>query len=389
MKEEFQLDPDIVFLNHGSYGACPREVFRVFQGWQLEMERNPVAFLGRRSAELLRSSRERLAAYVGAKTDDLIYVPNATTGVNIVARSLVLRPGDEVLSIDHEYGACIATWQRVCEPQDATLRTVSIPLPLDAAGFVDRVMHAVTPQTRLIFVSHITSTTALVLPIAGLIQAARTRGVLTLIDGAHAPGQIELNLDALGADFYTGNCHKWLCAPKSAAFLHARPEHHEMLHATVTSWGYLAGDHGKGGHTGFDAYTGTTVLERRLQWQGTHDIAAYLSVPAAIDFQAQRDWPSHRARCHDMAMALMHRVATRYGQQTIAADGHFAQMALCPVPACDGEALRSALFEQHHIEVPITEHAGRVFVRASVQAYNTAGDLAALEAALEAMLPVR
>ena len=384
MKEEFQLDPTIVFLNHGSFGACPREVFGVFQGWQLEMERNPVAFLGRRSAGLLRDSREHLARYLGAMTDDLVYVPNATTGVNIVAHSLALQAGDEVLSIDLEYGACIATWQRVCQQRGATLRSVEIPLPLDAASFTERVMAAATPRTRLLFVSHITSTTALVLPIAALINEARARGILTLVDGAHAPGQIELNLDALGADFYTANCHKWLCAPKSAAFLHARPEHHGMLHASVTSWGYVAGD---SGHTGFDAYTGKTLFERRMQWQGTRDIAAYLSVPAAIAFQARHDWPAHRARCHAMAMALMHRIAARYGQTPIATDAHFAQMAPCPVRHTDAEALRRALFDEHHIEVPVTQHAGRVFVRVSVQAYTTAADLAALEAALEVVLP--
>jgi isopenicillin-N epimerase len=389
MKDAFQLDPGIVFLNHGSYGACPLEVFAVFQGWQAEMERNPVAFLGRRSATLLRASRERLAGYLGAQADDLVYVPNATTGVNIVARSLPLQPGDEVLTIDLEYGACIATWQRVCEQQGATLRVVKIALPLDESALAAQVMAAVTPRTRLILVSHITSTTALVLPIQALIQAARARGVLTLIDGAHAPGHIDLQLDALGADFYTGNCHKWLCAPKSAAFLHARPEHHAMLHATVTSWGYLADALGQGGHTGFDAYTGKTLLERRLQWQGTRDIAAYLAVPAAIDFQARHDWPTQRARCHQMAMALMHRVARRYGLETIAADEQFAQMAPCPVPTTDAEGLRRALFDEHHIEVPVTQHGGRTFVRVSVQAYTTEADLFALEAALHQLLPAR
>jgi isopenicillin-N epimerase len=386
MKQHFMLDPAVTFLNHGSYGACPREVFDVFHGWQLEMERNPVAFLGRRSATLLRESRERLAAYVGARADDLVYVPNATTGVNIVARSLVLAPGDEVLSIDLEYGACIATWQRVCEAQGAVLRLVKIPLPLDAEAFASTVMAAVTPRTRLIFVSHITSTTALALPIAALIQQARARRILSLIDGAHAPGHIDLDLDQLGADFYTGNCHKWLCAPKSAAFLHARSEHHAMLHAPVTSWGYLAGE---GGHTGFDAYTGKTLLERRMQWQGTHDIAAYLSVPAAIDFQAHHDWPTHRARCHAMAMALMHRIAARWGLAPIAGDDSFGQMAPCPVPYADAAALRAALFDEHHIEVPVTQHGGHTLVRVAVQAYTSDADLAALEQALVQLLPQR
>ena len=379
MREEFLLDPDIVFLNHGSYGAVPREVFAVFQQWQLEMERNPVQFLGRRSAALLRESREALAAYVGAQADDLVYVPNATTAVNIVARSLDLQPGDEVLTDELEYGACIATFERVCAERGATLVRVAVPLPFDAAGFVDTMLSHATSRTRLVLASHITSTTALILPAAALCRAARERGILSLIDGAHAPGQVDVDLQAIGADFYTGNCHKWLCAPKSAAFLHARPEHHAMLHANVISWGYVAGD---GGHTGFDAYTGRTLLERRMQWQGTRDIASFLSVPAAIEFQRQRNWPAQRARCHTMAMALMHSLARRHGLAPIASDADFAQMAPIPVPHRDALDLKNRLFDDFRIEVPVTQHAGRCFVRVAVQAYNSAADLLALDEAL-------
>ena len=221
LREQFLLEPGLVFLNHGSFGACPRDVFASYQHWQLELERNPVAFLGRRSAALLSQARERLACSLGAQTADLVFLPNATTGVNTVAQSLRLQPGDEVLTTDHEYGACDATWQHVCARAGAVVRRVEIPLPFDAAAFVDRMMAAVTPRTRVVFASHITSTTALIFPIAAMCHAARERGLTTLIDGAHAPGQVHLDLAALGADFYTGNCHKWLCAPKGAAFLHA------------------------------------------------------------------------------------------------------------------------------------------------------------------------
>ena len=209
----------------------------------------------------------------------------------------------------------------------------------------------------------------------------------TLVDGAHAPGQIELDLQALGADFYTGNCHKWLCAPKGIGFLHARTEHHAMLHAPVLSWGYVARTAQSatgGGHTGFDAYTGRTTLERRLQWQGTRDISAALAVPAAIAFQRQHEWPAQRARCHARAIALMHRVLARNGLQAIAPDGAFAQMVAIPVRRDDAEALRRRLFEHHRIEVPVTQHGDHTFVRVSVQAYNDSADLDALEAALVA-----
>jgi isopenicillin-N epimerase len=376
----FLLDPDLVFLNHGSFGACPAEVFAVHQQWQREMERNPVAFLGRRSAALLHAARADLAGYLGASAADLVFVPNATTAVNIVARSLDLQPGDEVLATDHEYGACDATWQRVCAEHGAVYRRATLPLPFRRDEFVARVMAEAGPRTRLVFASHITSTTALVFPVAELCAAARSRGMTTLIDGAHAPGQIALDLAATGADFYAGNLHKWLCAPKGSAFLHARPEHHAHLHATVTSWGYAEQ---VSGHTGFDAYLGHSVLERRLQWQGTRDLSAWLAVPAAIQFQHRHDWPAVQARCHAMAVDLMHRVARRTGLPPIAEDDDFAQMVPLAVADADGDALRRRLHEQHGIEVPVTRHGAQHFVRVSVQGYNSAADLDRLFAALQ------
>ncbi|WP_395687540.1 aminotransferase class V-fold PLP-dependent enzyme [Caenimonas koreensis] len=378
MRDQFLLDPALAFLNHGSFGACPREVFEAQQHWQLEMERNPVEFLGRRSAKLLFESRRALGAYLGADADHLIYIPNSTTGVNIVANSFALSAGDEVLTTDLEYGACDATWERVCAQRGAHYRHVEIPLPYERERVAPRLMAAVTPHTRMIYLSHITSTTALILPVADICKAARARGITTLIDGAHAPGQIELDLAAIGADFYVGNCHKWLCAPKGAGFLHARPEHHDMLDATVISWGYAAGT---GGHTGFEAYLGRSAFERKLQWQGTRDIAAWLAVPAAIEFQARHDWPAVRARCHGLARHAHDALAHRHALAPIARDDDWAQMVAIPVPAQDTEALRQRLFDESAIEVPVTSHAGHVFVRISIQGYNTMEDVERLLAA--------
>ncbi len=375
MRNQFLLDPDLTFLNHGSFGACPRPVFDELQRWQREMERNPVQFLGRRSAGLLAQARERLATYVGAPADDLAFVPNATTGVNIIARSLALRPGDEVLATDHEYGACDTTFARLCESRGARYRKVTIPLPFERQAFAERLLAELRPQTRLVFTSHITSTTALVFPLAEMCRRARERGVLTLVDGAHAPGHVDLDLEAIGADFYTGNCHKWLCAPKGAGFLHVRPEHQALIEAPVISWGYAAE---VAGHTGFDAYTGRTPLERRLLWQGTRDIAAWLSVPAAIDFQQRHDWPAVRARCHALARDALHRVCERFGLPPASSDDDYGQMVALPVPHRDAEALRARLFDESRIEVPVTQHAGRTFVRLSVQGYNTPAEVVRL-----------
>jgi isopenicillin-N epimerase len=350
-------------------------VFDTQQRWQLEMERNPVQFLGRRSAQLLWESRAALGAALGASGEHLVYVPNATTGVNIVARSFPLNAGDEVLTTDLEYGACDAAWRHECERRGAHYRRVEIPLPYERERVVERVMAAVTPRTKLIYFSHITSTTALILPAAELCRAARERGIATLIDGAHAPGQIALDIDAVGADFYVGNCHKWLCAPKGAGFLHARPEHHALLEPTVISWGYATGS---GGHSGFDAYLGRSLFERRMQWQGTRDIAAWLTVPAAIDFQARHDWPTVRVRCHALAREALQALTQRHGLEPIAQDDDWAQMATIPVPPQDPDALRRRLFEESGIEIPVTSHAGHVFVRISVQGYTTPQEVAKL-----------
>ncbi|MCW5633322.1 MAG: aminotransferase class V-fold PLP-dependent enzyme [Rubrivivax sp.] len=421
MREHFLLDPDITFLNHGSFGATPREVLLAQQRWQLEMERNPVAFLGRGSAALLAAARQRLGEALGAGGDDLVFVPNATTGVNIVVRSLKLAPGDEVLTTDQEYGACIAAWQRRCAETGAVLRVVPVPLPFEPTAFCQRLLAAATPRTRVCFASHIASTTALVFPVHELCAAMRRRGVVTVIDGAHAPGQLPLDLAAVGADFYTGNCHKWLCAPKGSAFLHVRPGDRlgpARLEAPVVSWGYVAEqieDEGapgadfteRAGHAGLDAYTGRTPLERRLQWQGTRDLSAFLAVPAALDFQARHDWPAQRRRCHEMALQLQRDVLARNGLAPIAPAEAFAQMVAIPLRTASpgrpagsrrsaqpdsarvtiggaADALRHRLFDVHRIEVPVTQHAGAVFVRVSVQAYNTPADLVRLRDALAA-----
>lgn len=384
MREHFLLDPGLVFLNHGSFGACPREVVQAQRRWQDELEANPVAFLSRRSGQLLGQARQAVARYLGAQAEHLAFVPNATTGVNIVAQSLALQPGDEVLSTNHEYGACDATFHGVCERRGAVYRKVDIPLPFQAAEFVDRLMAEVTPRTRLIFLSHITSATALIFPVRELCAAARARGVLTLIDGAHAPGQVPLNLQAVGADFYTGNGHKWMCGPKGSAFLHVRPEHHAQLQGPVISWGYVAEQlqASAQGHeaavAALERFSGGDTLQRRLQWQGTRDVSAWLALPQAISFQEAHDWPTVQARCHEAAVQTMHTLCQRWGLEPIARDQDFAQMAPVPLPPHLATDLQQRLFDDSRIEIPVTQHQGRRFLRISVQGYTTAAEVQAL-----------
>lgn len=385
MREHFLLDPTIVFLNHGSFGACPKEVLAHAQALELEIERNPVEFLGRRSAELLRRARGVLAEYLGADVDHLSFVPNATTGVNIVARSLPLAPGDEILTTDHEYGACDATWDFVCRTTGARVVRAEIPLPFRSERFTDEVWSRVTPRTRVLFLSHMTSTTALIFPIQELVRRARERGIFSVIDGAHVPGHLDVDLTALGADFYTGNCHKWLCAPKGAAFLHARPEHHGLLTPPVVSWGAFA----ELGQAGLDCLTGSTLLERRLLWQGTRDLRAFLSIPSAIAFQARHDFPSLRKRCHQRAAEALRRVVELTGLPPQCTDADFGQMVVLPVPAMDSDTLKNTLFDRYRIEIPVRPHKDQQLVRISVQAYNTDEDVERLLAALSEIYGLR
>ena len=385
LRDQFLLDPDVVFLNHGSFGACPKPVFAEYQRWQVELERQPVEFLGRRSGALLDAAQAALAAYLNAGADDLVFVPNATSGLNVVARSLPLQPGDEVLTTDHEYGALDLTWQHVCAKAGARYVRRPIPLPVASAEeVVEAIWAGVTPRTRVLFLSHVTSPTALVLPVAELCRRARAAGILSVVDGAHAPGQIPVDLQALGADVYAGNCHKWLCAPKGSAFLYVRPEQQAWVEALIVSWGWGEGN----GH-----WLHGRPFVSRNQWQGTRDLAAFLAVPAAIDFQAANDWSAVRAACHALAAEARTRLAELTGLPPIVPEpgpdgwSWFAQMIAAPLPPLDGKALHRRLYDELRIEVPITSMHGVGLIRVSFQGYNSRADLDALMSALERLLP--
>ncbi len=371
LRDQFLLNPDVVFLNHGSFGACPKPVFEKYQAWQLELERQPVEFLGRRFDGLMAETRQHLGAYLNAPPDDLLYVMNATLGLNIVARSLqlTLQPGDEILTTDHEYGALNRTWEFISKYTGATYINHHIPMPVTTAdAFIDAFWQGVTPRTKIIFLSHITSPTALIFPVKEICRRAREHGIMTIIDGAHVPGQIPLDLTDLGADVYSGNLHKWLCAPKGAAFLHVRPEHHHWIEPLVISHGWL--DDG-------------TFISRN-EWQGTRDIAAFLAVPDAIAFQQAHHWDGVRVVCHQMASDAYQRILAVTEQEPLSPDSPewFAQMVALPLPPCDVAALKIRLYDEFHLEAPVFEHNGRHIIRVAFQGYNTAHDIDVLEHAI-------
>ena len=349
MRNGFLLDPDVVYLNHGSYGACSEPVFREYQRLQLELERQPTDFFTRRAftgfwgeddgtGEIARA-RATLAAFLGARPQDLVFVPNATSGLNAVIRSLALGPGDEVLTTAHEYGAISRTWEFagatlvMCEPAEIASR--------------------IGPTTRAVSVSHVTSPTAVVFPVEEVCAAARAHGVLAIVDGAHAPGQVPLSLETIGADVYAGNCHKWLCAPKGAGFLWARPEHHAWIAPLVISWGYRE-----------DADFG-----ERHGWQGTLDPAAYLAVPRAIEVHATFDGDAQRA----LADEAERRLADLGCPRIPGKPAPFMRAVELP-PGSSGELWRR-LYEEHRVEVPVYEWGGRRVLRVSIGPYNDEGDV--------------
>ena len=373
--EQFLLRPDVAFLNHGSFGACPKPVFDTYQAWQRELEAEPVEFLGRRSGGLLADARKVLGTYVGADAEDLVFVTNATYGVNIVARSLDLGPGDEVLTTDHEYGACDRTWKFICGTRGARYVKTPIPLPLPSDDeIVERLWAGVNERTKVIYMSHITSPTAITLPVGEICKRAREAGILTVIDGAHAPGQVDLRLEELGADFYTGNLHKWLCAPKGAGFLYARRDRQALLNPLIVSWGWES------------ETPGSSQFIDHFTWLGTADPSAYLSVPAAIEFQRQWNWPRVREACHALAVAGRRRLEEVTGMPTLSPESNYVQMCSIELPAGSIEKLGTRLFDEYKVEVPLTRWDNREFLRISIQAYNSVEDVDRLVDALERLI---
>lgn len=375
--EDFQIRPDLTFLNHGSFGACPRPVFEVYQEWQRRLEADPIEFLGRRLDEMLYEARQPLAEYIGTRAEHIVFVPNATMGVNIVARSLPLEPGDEVLASDHEYGASDRTWRFICGLRGATYINQPLALPLESdEAMIEALWQGVTPRTKVIFLSHITSPTALIFPIEKICQRARAAGILTVVDGAHAPGHLPLHLETLGVDFYTGNCHKWLCAPKGAAFLYARPERQALLQPLIVSWGWES-------RSPSDSH-----FQDIFGWVGTKDPASYLSVPAAIAFQHEHNWDAVRVACHELATVARQQISelSRDAPLCSSSPHWWGQMCAIPLPAGDAPALQKRLREEWHIEIPVHIWQDRRLIRISLQGYNSPADVERLMQALQICL---
>jgi isopenicillin-N epimerase len=380
IRDEYFLTREWRLLNNGSYGACPKPVFEELQRWQLELEKHPGTFIGR-WPEWFGQVRTALGEYLHCDPKDLAMVTNATMGVNVVTHSLRswLQPGDEVLTTNHEYGACNHAWLFNCGKAGAKYINHPIELPITSdEDFVEKLWAGVTPRTRVIYLSHTTSPTALTFPLKELFRRAREAGILTVVDGAHVPGQRDLFLDDLGADFYTGNCHKWMCAPKGTAFLHVRKDVQHMIEPLIV------------GHGWQPEKTSVQPLYDYVEMFGTRDISAFMAVPSAIEYMRRHDWVQVRARCHAMSMDAKRSIEGFFGTQSICPETFewFSQLTPIRLPDDTDMGKLSQIMRDHYkIEMPLITWNGFKIARLSVQVYTTQDELDAFVEGITTHLP--
>jgi len=363
IRHRFMLDPELAFLNNGSFGAVPKEVMAAQDRIRREAEWEPVGFMRRTYDRGLRQALEPVAQFIGADAENGVFVENATAGINAVLRSWAFTTGDAILTTTHTYGAVLQALRYVCQRTGATLIEVEVPFPIDGPEAVVAAVEAAwTDEVRMGVFDHISSATGLVYPIASLVALCKERGVLSLVDGAHVPGHLSLDIRELGADFYVGNLHKWLFAPKGCGVLWVAPQHRSQVHPVVISHGY-----GTGLHAEFD-------------WVGTRDFSAWLSARAGVAFMEALG--AERVRSHNRQMRREGAALIReaWGTEAPAPEGMLGALATldlpCRIPG-DAEsalAVENALYERHRIVVPVFPFGDRSWIRISAQVFNTLGD---------------
>jgi isopenicillin-N epimerase len=390
MRDNWSLDPDVTFLNHGSFGACPKAVLQAQTDLRRRMEEEPVRFFARELEGLMDAARRELGAFLGAVPEDLVFVPNATTGVNAVLRSLSFKPGDELLTTDHAYNACANVLRFVAERDGAKVVVARIPFPIESPEAVAHaIFESVTPHTRFALLDHITSPTGLIFPIEALVKELDRRGVDVMVDGAHAPGMLNLRVAEVGAPFYSGNCHKWVCAPKGAGFLHVRPDRqHEIRPVTISHGANSPREDRSRYHLEFD-------------WTGTDDPSPYLCIPEAIRFMGSLypgGWSELMERNRALALSSRKILCDALGIPEPAPDEMIGTLASMPLP--DGspeppksplytDPLQDELWDRWRIEIPVIPWPlpPKRLLRISAQAYNVPSDYEKLAAALEELFP--
>ncbi len=374
IKSQFLLRDDVTFLNFGSFGACPKPIFERYQQYQLELEQEPVQFITVNGLQYLKQSREALAAYINCPADDVVYVTNPSYAVNIIAKSFNLQKDDEILTTNLEYGACDRTWNYYCKKVGAKYIRQPITIPIQSKeDLINEFFKGLTTKTKLVFISHLTSSTGLRMPVEEICAIAKQKGILTFVDGAHAPGQLPLNLQTLQADIYTGACHKWMMTPKGSSFLYVKNEHQHLFDPLIVSWGYQS-----------TAPSQSQFLDYH-QMQGTRDFSAFLCIPNAIEFMQQNNWSAVSKTCKEMVQQNAPRFCKLLKATPTApiTDDFICQLYSTPIKTKQPLELHRHFFNQYKIEVPVMPHGDNVFLRYSIQAFNTQNDLDKLYNAVE------
>ena len=371
-KSLFLLDKDTIYLNHGSFGACPKAIFDSLIQWQRKLENDPLLHLAVDIYSYLEKSREALSNYVDCHKDDIVFSPNPSTALNTIIKSLELHKDDEILSTNHEYGALDRSWNFICKRTGAKYIQTNIKLPLTSkAEFTNAIISRVTNKTKVIFLSHITSSTGLIFPIEKVCAFARENNILCIIDGAHAPGHIPLSIKQLDPDIYVGACHKWMCAPKGTSFLYAKKEIQNEIDPLVISWGYEAEEPS---HSKFLDYH---------QWQGTNDYSSYLTMPDIIKFLNKYDWKNVSKKCRDNNLKAREMLNQFLNKEPISDNIFIGQMSSIEIDCKDILALMEKLYKSFKIQVPIFKWKDKTFLRISMQAYNEMEDIDKLIFALK------
>src|ERR1700741_4250307 len=376
-KSHFLLNPAITYLGFGSFGACAKPMFEDYQKWQLELETEPVQFMTINGYEYLKRSREAIASYINCTADDVVYVMNPSYGANIIAKSLKLNPGDEIQTTDLEYGAADKAWNYYCKKARAKYVRQHIDLPLvSKEAFIEQFFRGLTDKTKMIFISHITSSTALIFPVKEICEIAKQKGLLTFVDGAHTPGHIPLDLSELKADIYTGACHKWMMTPKGCSFMYVKKQFQHLFDPLVISWGFNS------------AFPSHSQFLDYHQLQGTRDFSAFLTVPKALEFMKEHNWEKVAADCRALVQKNALRFCELFGSKPLApvSDEFLGQMFSIPLKTSQPEKLQRHLFLKYNIEVPVMRHDQHIFLRYSIQAFNSQEDLDILYKALEEII---
>jgi len=368
MKDLYLLKKNIIFLNHGSFGACPKSVFNNYQHWQRLIESQPVQYFSHDIYNYLKNSREDLSTFISCDSDDLIFVPNPTTAINSIIRSLKIDKNYEVLTSNHEYGAMIRAWDWFSKDKGYSLIQNNLKLPFTTKNnFVDDFWQLVTNKTKIIFLSHITSPTAIIFPIEEICQRAKNEGIMTIIDGAHAPGHIDLHISDLDPDIYIGACHKWLSAPKGSSFMYVKKEIQNSIDPLIVSWGK-------------DVDPSPSSFINENQYQGTRDFSSFLSVSTAINFQKNNNWDIVQAKCKDLTKQTLISLQEILKTDLLCPvnDNWLAQMASIHIPVNDSSKIKNTLLINHKIEIPIFQWDNKNMLRFSFNAYNDESDSNAL-----------